>query len=151
VTTPLRARGGGQQTPCEGERLRPRKDKEQEPEDERLTPCGVASLLRTADDVVLIEEVCRCHVRILPYPAGFKAEAVHLAQSSDKSIPALAAGPGVSSEALRHWLRQVDADSGRGQPDDLMADEREGFWRLRREVKALQQERRSSEKRRPTS
>ncbi len=76
-----------------------------------------------------------------PYPPEFRAEAVRLARSSDRSIPALAADLGVSSEALRHWLRQDDADAGRGQPGDLTTDEREELRRLRREVKTLQQER----------
>lgn len=76
-----------------------------------------------------------------PYPAEFKAEAVRLAQGSDRSIPVLAADLGVSSEALRHWLRQAEADAGRGQPAELTADEREELRRLRREVKVLQQER----------
>jgi transposase len=76
-----------------------------------------------------------------PYPAEFRAEAVRLARSSEKSIPVLAADLGVSSEALRHWLRQADADEGRGQPGDLTTDEREELRRLRREVKVLQQER----------
>ncbi len=76
-----------------------------------------------------------------PYPSEFKAEAVRLARGSDTSIPALAADLGVSSEALRHWLRQADADAGRGLPGDLSTDEREELRRLRREVKVLQQER----------
>ncbi len=76
-----------------------------------------------------------------PYPSEFKAEAVRLARGSDKSIPTLAADLGVSSEALRHWLRQADADAGREQPGDLTTDEREELRRLRREVKVLQQER----------
>ena len=76
-----------------------------------------------------------------PYPAEFKAEAVRLARSSDQSIPALAAGLGVSAEALRHWLRQADADEGLGPPGELTTDERDELRRLRREVKILQQER----------
>ncbi len=76
-----------------------------------------------------------------PYPPEFRAEAVRLARGSDKSIPALAADLGISSEALRHWLRQEDADEGRGQPGELTTDEREELRRLRREVKTLQQER----------
>ncbi len=76
-----------------------------------------------------------------PYPPEFRSEAVRLARSSDQSIPALAADLGVSSEALRHWLRRDDADAGRGQGRDLTSDEREELRRLRREVKALQQER----------
>ena len=76
-----------------------------------------------------------------PYPPEFRAEAVRLARGSDRSIPALAAALGISSEALRHWLRQDDVDAGRGQPGDLTADEREELRRLRREVEVLQQER----------
>ena len=76
-----------------------------------------------------------------PYPAEFRAEAVRLARGSDKSLPALAADLGVSSEALRHWLRQDAADAGRGQSGDLTTDERAELRRLRREVKTLQQER----------
>ena len=76
-----------------------------------------------------------------PYPPEFRAEAVRLARGSDKSVHTLAADLGVSSEALRHWLRQADADEGRGQPGDLTSDEREELRRLRREVKTLQQER----------
>jgi transposase len=76
-----------------------------------------------------------------PYPPEFRAEAVRLARSSEKTIPALAADLGISSEALRHWLRQADADEGRGQPGELTTDEREELRRLRREVNVLQQER----------
>ncbi len=39
-----------------------------------------------------------------PCPLECRAEAVRLARSSDRSIPALAADLGVSSEALRHWI-----------------------------------------------
>ncbi len=76
-----------------------------------------------------------------PYPAEFRAEAVRLARGSDRSLPALAADLGVSSEALRHWLRQADADEGRGQPGDLTSDERDELRRLRRENHVLKQER----------
>ena len=76
-----------------------------------------------------------------PDPPEFRAEAGRLARGSDQSIPALAADRGVSSEALRHWLRQADADEGRGQPGELTTDERDELRRLRREVKMLQQER----------
>jgi len=76
-----------------------------------------------------------------PYPPEFRAEAVRLARGSDRSIPALAADLGVSSEALRHWLRQAEADAGRGQPGDLTTDERDELRRLRRENQVLKQER----------
>jgi len=101
---------------------------------------GVASDSRTLDHWVYVRR-CPMPRTHPPYPPEFKAEAVRLVRSSEKSIPALAADLGVSSEALRHWLRQDDADAGRGQPGDLTSDEREELRRLRREVKTLQQER----------
>ncbi len=76
-----------------------------------------------------------------PYPAEFRAEAVRFARGSDRSSPMLATDLGVSSAALRHWLRQAAADDGRGQPGDLTSDEREELRRLRRENHVLKQER----------
>lgn len=76
-----------------------------------------------------------------PYPAEFKAEAIQLARSGTKSLPALAADLGVSTEALRSWLRQADADAGQGPPGALTTDEREELRRLRRENQVLKQER----------
>ena len=76
-----------------------------------------------------------------PYSPEFWAEAVRLARASDASIPAVAADLGLSSEALRHWLRQADADAGRGQPGGLTTDEREALRRLRRERHIRKQER----------
>ncbi len=65
-----------------------------------------------------------------PYPPECRAEAVRLARGSEQSIPALAADLGISSEALRHWLRQAAADAGRGQPGELTTDEREELRRF---------------------
>ena len=76
-----------------------------------------------------------------PYPPEFRAEAVRLARSSEQTIPVLAADLGVSSAALRHWLRQADANAGRGQPGALTTDEREELRRVRRENHVLKQER----------
>jgi len=76
-----------------------------------------------------------------PYPPEFRAEAVRLAQSSDKSVPALATDLGISPEALRSWLRRADADAGVGPPGALTTDEREELRRLRRENQVLRQER----------
>ena len=81
-----------------------------------------------------------------PYPPEFRAEAVRLARSSDQSIPALAADLGVSSEALRHWLRQADADAGQGPPGALTTDERDEWRRLRRANHILKQEQESLKK-----
>lgn len=76
-----------------------------------------------------------------PYPPEFRAEAVRLARGSDKSIPVLAADLGVSSEALRHWLRQDADDAGHGPPGALTSTEQEELRRLRRENHVLKQER----------
>jgi len=76
-----------------------------------------------------------------PSPPEFRTEAVRLARGSEKTIPALAADLGISSEALRSWLRQADADAGHGQPGALTTDERGELRRLWREVKTVQQER----------
>ena len=45
-----------------------------------------------------------------------------------------------SAQTIRNWLRQADRDDGRRQ-DGLTTEEREDVRRLRREVKALREER----------
>ena len=76
-----------------------------------------------------------------PDPAECKAEAVRLARSGAMSLPALATDLGVSTEALRSWLRQADGDTGAGPPGALTTDERDELRRLRRENHVLKQER----------
>jgi transposase len=72
------------------------------------------------------------------YSKEFKAEAVQLLRSSDRSIPQLAKELGVSDGSLRNWLKQANIDEG--IRDGLTTDERQELARLRREVKILQQE-----------
>jgi transposase-like protein len=76
-----------------------------------------------------------------PYPAAFRSEAVELVRATGKSIPQVARDLGVAGETLRLWVRQVEADAGRGRPGELTTTEREELHRLRREVKTLQMER----------
>ena len=78
--------------------------------------------------------------------AEFRAAAVRLTRCSEKSIPALAADPGVPTETLRRWLRRANADMGTGPPGAPTTDERDELRRLRREAKTLQQERETSRK-----
>jgi transposase len=73
------------------------------------------------------------------YPPEFKAEAVQLVRSSDKSLGVLAKDLGVADQTLRTWVRQAEVDSG--ARDGLTQDEREELRQLRREVRTLRQER----------
>ena len=76
-----------------------------------------------------------------PYPAEFRAQAVELVRTSGKSIPEIARELGISGEGLRNWVRQAEADAGRGRPGDLTTAEKAELHRLRRENKVLREER----------
>jgi transposase len=78
------------------------------------------------------------HTRPL-YPPAFKAEAVQLARSSDKSLGAVAKDLGIADQTLRTWVRQAEIDGG--ARDGLTQGEREELRHLRREVRTLRQER----------
>ena len=73
------------------------------------------------------------------YPPAFKAEAVQLVLSSDKSLGILAKDLGVADQTLRNWVRQAEVDGG--ERDGLTQGEREELRHLRREVRTLRQER----------
>jgi transposase len=75
-----------------------------------------------------------------PYPKEFRAEAVQLARSGQRSVAQIARDLGVSYEALRGWIKQADRDEGR-RSDGLTSAEREELSRLRREVRVLKEER----------
>ena len=74
-----------------------------------------------------------------PYPAEFRAEAVRLVRSGSK-LSAVAHDLGVSTESLRHWIKQHDIDAGR-RADGLTTEERDELRRLRRENRVLREER----------
>lgn len=71
------------------------------------------------------------------YTPEFKAEAVRLATSGDRSVSQTAKDLGVALESLRKWMKQAELDAGERQ-DGLTTEEREA---LRREVRVLQEER----------
>ena len=73
------------------------------------------------------------------YPPEFKAEAVRLVGSSDRSLSRLAKDLGVADQTLRNWVRHAEIDEG-GR-DALAPSEREELRHLRREVRTLRHER----------
>jgi transposase len=66
------------------------------------------------------------------YPDELRERAVRLVFESGRPIAHVARDLGVHKEALRHWVRQAEADGGRRR-DLLMTDEREELKRLRKE------------------
>jgi transposase len=74
-----------------------------------------------------------------PYPAEFRAEAVRLARSSDRSVPQLARELGVSPQTLTNWIAQDRIDAG--ELPGLTSDERTRLAELEREVRILREER----------
>ena len=76
-----------------------------------------------------------------PYAAEFRTRAVEMVRTSGKTIEALAGDLGVSDQTLRNWLRQADADAGRGRKGDLTSAEKAELHVLKRENRVLREER----------
>ena len=74
------------------------------------------------------------------YPEEFRARAVDLVRTSGKSQKDVAIDLGVSTNALREWIKRADLDAGR-RSDGLTSDERDELHRLRRENRVLAEER----------
>jgi transposase len=76
----------------------------------------------------------------LAYPSEFRRETIWLARVSDGEypIPRIAREIGVSDGTLRDWVNQDEIESG--EREGLTTEEKEELSRLRREVKALLQE-----------
>lgn len=73
------------------------------------------------------------------YPPEFKAEAVRLVGSGDRSLTRIAKDLGVADQTLRSWVQH--AERGDGSGDTVTPSEREELHQLRREVRTLRQER----------
>jgi transposase len=73
------------------------------------------------------------------YPPAFKAEAVRLVVSSDRSLSRIAKDLGIADQTLRNWVRHAEIEDG--VRDELAPNERDELRQLRREVRTLRQER----------
>ena len=73
------------------------------------------------------------------YPPEFKAEAVRLVGSSDRSLTRIAKDLGVADQTLRNWVQHAEINDG--VREALAPREREELRHLRREVRTLRQER----------
>jgi transposase len=66
------------------------------------------------------------------YPEELRERAVRFYFESDRPIAHVARDLGIHKEALRQWVRQAEADSGRRR-DLLTTSERDELKRLRKE------------------
>jgi transposase len=71
----------------------------------------------------------------------FKAKAVGICRSGNRSITEVAQDLDLTESALRNWLKQADVDAGKGPPDALTTAEKQELTQLRREVRQLRQDR----------
>ena len=75
-----------------------------------------------------------------PYPEEFRREAVRLVEVSGRSIGEIAKELGVSTEGLRGWVKQAQADRGE-RPEQPTTGELEELRVSRRRVRELEAER----------
>jgi transposase len=69
-----------------------------------------------------------------------KADAVRIAEQSDKPLSQVAKDLGISDGALRKWVNQARIDAGQSSQGALTTAERQELAQLRREVKHLKME-----------
>jgi transposase len=70
----------------------------------------------------------------------FRAEAVRLVLEQKRSVLSVAKELGIYDSVLGQWVRQAQADSGKGRPGALTTSERQELAELRRKVKQLEEE-----------
>ena len=73
------------------------------------------------------------------YPEAYRRQIIELARSG-RSIAALAREFEPSEQTIRNWLKHADLDDA-VRSDGLATSERDELRRLRRELRAVQQER----------
>jgi transposase len=67
------------------------------------------------------------------YPDELRERAIREVEESGRPIAHVAQDLGIHREALRHWVRQREADRKTGKPELLPTDTREELARLRKE------------------
>lgn len=67
------------------------------------------------------------------YPDELRERAVREVEQTGRPIAQVAADLGIHREALRHWVRQREADRKSGRPEMLPTDVRAELVQLRRE------------------
>jgi transposase len=71
----------------------------------------------------------------------FKAEAVRIVRTSGRTIPQVARELDLTETCLRTWVLQAEVDEKKDPQGELTTDERAELVRLRRELRAVEQER----------
>ena len=75
------------------------------------------------------------------FSTEFKADAVALFQSGNRTIRQIAQDLDLTESALRQWIKRADIDAGNGPASALTSTERDELTRLRRENRRLTMER----------
>lgn len=71
----------------------------------------------------------------------FKAKAVELVQSSNKTVAEVARDLDLSASSLGNWVKQAEIDAGCGPVGALTTEERAELSQLRKENRILKEER----------
>ena len=71
----------------------------------------------------------------------YKAETVKLIRDSNDSIGSICKDLGLSSTAVRRWVKQAEIDEGKGPAGAVTTEELAELRRLRKENRDLRQER----------
>jgi transposase len=95
----------------------------------------------TPEGAKMREETRMARRKRRAFTPEFKADAVRLVKTGDRTIPQVAKDLDLTETALREWVRREEIDAGKGPADALTSAEREELVRLRREVKRLEMER----------
>lgn len=75
------------------------------------------------------------------FTAQFKADAARLVTTGAKTIAEVTKEFDLTETSLREWVKQAEADAGRGPPDALTTAERAELIELRKKLKRAEMER----------